>query len=353
MKADKFLIRHFMEQLAANQSISMEGLGTFILEIIPEHIEKDATGRPWMHPPKRVIRFLADAHAASTCDDAELTDFFRKVVSQIQQDPNVHIDGLGTFRQMTHTYTLEVDEQFMRIVNAPFSAFQVEPVWPVPAIANTDAEPQSAADSPQPSTSSPSTPPSTPSPSTPSPSTHSHHFRFDWKGICVALILGIVVLLICYHPSWLHLKPVAGEQYQHDEMLGQSNSLEPEYDFPDRFYIETDDLTDTTTTDQPRNESMDIVQSQPNPVPLTKDDIIRLCAENNQATASDTTTFRIIGTQGVHILKQGETLARIALRVYGRRCLWPYIVRHNQIENPDNVKIGVQLQLPQLALPVH
>lgn len=48
----------------------------------------------------------------------------------------------------------------------------------------------------------------------------------------------------------------------------------------------------------------------------------------------DSTNYTIAGTQATYTIKPGETLTRVALRFYGTKALYPYIVKHN----PDVIK---------------
>lgn len=56
----------------------------------------------------------------------------------------------------------------------------------------------------------------------------------------------------------------------------------------------------------------------------------------------DSTNYTIAGTQATYTIKPGETLTRVALRFYGTKALYPYIVKHNPdvIKKPDNVPAG-------------
>ena len=58
-----------------------------------------------------------------------------------------------------------------------------------------------------------------------------------------------------------------------------------------------------------------------------------------------------IGNETTYTIKEGETLTRVALRFYGTKALWPYIVKHNPgvIKNPDNVPYGTTIKIPKLA----
>ena len=66
---------------------------------------------------------------------------------------------------------------------------------------------------------------------------------------------------------------------------------------------------------------------------------------------ADTVEYDIVGTQTVHTLRSGESLARIALKFYGNKRLWPYIVKHNSriIRNPDNIPVGTKIRIPILS----
>lgn len=68
-------------------------------------------------------------------------------------------------------------------------------------------------------------------------------------------------------------------------------------------------------------------------------------------TLADTVEYTITGTMDTYTIQNGESLVKIALKYYGNKKLWPYIVRHNRkiIKNPDNVPVGTTLQIPKLT----
>lgn len=70
-----------------------------------------------------------------------------------------------------------------------------------------------------------------------------------------------------------------------------------------------------------------------------------------QQVLSDEIEYAINGTQCIHSLRTGESLTKIALRYYGNKKLWPYLVRHNReiIKNPDNIAVGTSIQIPVLV----
>lgn len=49
-------------------------------------------------------------------------------------------------------------------------------------------------------------------------------------------------------------------------------------------------------------------------------------------------------------VKKGDTLGRIALKVYGEAARYPLIVAANRIPNPDHLVTGQELVIPDLAI---
>lgn len=64
----------------------------------------------------------------------------------------------------------------------------------------------------------------------------------------------------------------------------------------------------------------------------------------------DSLSYKIVGTKATYTIKEGETLTKVALRFYGTKTLWPYIVKHNPdvIKNPDHVPYGTVVKIPEL-----
>ena len=65
----------------------------------------------------------------------------------------------------------------------------------------------------------------------------------------------------------------------------------------------------------------------------------------------DSVNYIITGTKATYTIKEGETLTRVALRFYGTKALWPYIVKHNPdiIKNPNHVPYGTTIKIPELV----
>ena len=90
-----------------------------------------------------------------------------------------------------------------------------------------------------------------------------------------------------------------------------------------------------------------------NPTDLSATDKNKITKQSNKAKTAfepDSTNYIIIGTKGTHTIKEGETLTRVALKYYGTKALWPYLVQHNPkaIKNPNNVPYGTTIKIPEL-----
>lgn len=65
-------------------------------------------------------------------------------------------------------------------------------------------------------------------------------------------------------------------------------------------------------------------------------------------TPADTTDYLMEGTLVTHELKRGETIIQLALKYYGDKRLWPYIVKYNWMKDFNNVAIGQMINIPVL-----
>lgn len=70
-----------------------------------------------------------------------------------------------------------------------------------------------------------------------------------------------------------------------------------------------------------------------------------------KVTLADTVEYDITGTKTNYTLQEGESLIKVAVKFYGAKKLWPYIVKHNRsiIKNADRVPIGTTLRIPELT----
>ena len=62
----------------------------------------------------------------------------------------------------------------------------------------------------------------------------------------------------------------------------------------------------------------------------------------------DTLLYVADGELARHIVAADETLVKIANKYFGDRRLWPYIVKYNNMRNPNSLRSGMEIAIPRL-----
>lgn len=140
--------------------------------------------------------------------------------------------------------------------------------------------------------------------------------------------------------------------------------------YPDLFSSSSDknvvDMPEVTQPVQPEAQLSDTIAHkdtvvevvQPQPVVKKEPAAEPVKAESKPAQQqpaasaySDSASYKITGTKTKYTIKEGETLTKVSLRLYGTKAMWPYIVKHNPkvIKNPDNVPYGTTIEIPELT----
>ena len=74
-----------------------------------------------------------------------------------------------------------------------------------------------------------------------------------------------------------------------------------------------------------------------------------LAAKNlKYITVTDTSLYVADGELAVHKVAADETLTRIAREYYGDKRLWPYIVKYNNMGDPNGLCRGMEIAIPRL-----
>lgn len=68
----------------------------------------------------------------------------------------------------------------------------------------------------------------------------------------------------------------------------------------------------------------------------------------SEFTEADTVNFIMDGELAVHTLQSGETITKLALKYYGTKKLWPYIVKYNNIKDSGKIHEGSKIRIPVL-----
>lgn len=168
--------------------------------------------------------------------------------------------------------------------------------------------------------------------------------------VFVILLCGAAVVFI-YQPDLLDklvTNPLVEEKKkpQTDDSANKNNAALP------------DSITLRDSTEEiSRTDTIEIAVAASTANPVAKEEIISESVSVKEKPKGsvpfepDSVGYQIVGTETVYTVKEGETLTKIALRFYGTKALWPYIVKHNSdvIKNPDNVPYGTIIKIPKLA----
>lgn len=68
----------------------------------------------------------------------------------------------------------------------------------------------------------------------------------------------------------------------------------------------------------------------------------------SEYSLADTLNYRTDGVMAVHVMEQGETLTKLALKYYGTKKLWPYIAKCNKSLNLNSIRPGTEVIVPNL-----
>ena len=71
----------------------------------------------------------------------------------------------------------------------------------------------------------------------------------------------------------------------------------------------------------------------------------------SQITLNDTLMYKSQGDMATHTVGVDETLTKIALKYYNDKRLWPYLVKHNDLGNHNQLEIGMKIRIP-ILIPV-
>lgn len=104
----------------------------------------------------------------------------------------------------------------------------------------------------------------------------------------------------------------------------------------------------TTATESPAEEvavPAQPIEEEPYEFVMTEE----LAAINlRDITLADTTLYISSGELTTHIVAADETLTKIALKYFGDKKLWPYIVKYNNLAKPDDLCKGMEIIIPKL-----
>lgn len=123
------------------------------------------------------------------------------------------------------------------------------------------------------------------------------------------------------------------------------------------MFMRSDNIGNFNQVSQPVQEpSVNVIQEEPtikeDSVQMNPDTLVAVQSESQEqfAVLSENVEYAIAGTITTLTLEPGQTLVKLALKYYGSKNFWPYIMQHNPdvIKDADIVPIGATIKIPKL-----
>lgn len=123
------------------------------------------------------------------------------------------------------------------------------------------------------------------------------------------------------------------------------------------MFMRSDNAGNSNQVSQPVQEpSVNVIQEEPtikeDSVQMNPDTLMAVQSESQEqfAVLSENVEYAIAGTITTLTLDPGQTLVKLALKYYGSKNFWPYIMQHNPdvIKDADIVPIGATIKIPKL-----
>lgn len=117
---------------------------------------------------------------------------------------------------------------------------------------------------------------------------------------------------------------------------------------------QTNDATATSSPDKTKKEEKAAPQATTTQTIIVKSQHLssqqkeQLLAKSRQWQQLPHGKSIIVGTYASHVVQTGESIPRLAKRYYGSYNYANYIVLFNHIKDPDVIKVGQQIKMPQL-----
>lgn len=148
--------------------------------------------------------------------------------------------------------------------------------------------------------------------------------RNSYKYIIFSLLILLPIVVVFY---WQHTADKSKQQ-QSELKTVENVTVVP---------VDTIIPTDTVNTDEKAEEVPFVLIEE---LSQTKLSVI---------TLKDTALYKTVGNMAVHRVGLDETLVKISLVYYNDKRLWPYIVKHNNLRDHNQLEIGMEIQIPRLV----
>lgn len=171
--------------------------------------------------------------------------------------------------------------------------------------------------------------------------------------IAIVLVLCGGVVLLIYYPDLLSSQSVT-EQLDPPTTIAKQSPVQ--LVAPIDTIVPKDTLSPDSSKLKVEKSIKEVAKVKDQSLPKLKSETIenrkesRVVSESKQLPNVDSVGYKVIGTKATYVIKEGETLTRVAMKFYGTKALWPYLVKYNKdvIKNPDHVPYGVKIKIPEL-----
>lgn len=314
-----------------------------------------------------LVDFLIEHHQMEAADaEAFVKAFFTLIEEALVRDRYVKIKGLGTFKLIEVNARESVDvntgeriqiKEYTKVsfipeasvrdaINKPFAHFETVLLKDDVHFSDMPESSDSGEKIDEPQTVPPvenvsdRIPQSKPMSESPYRIEKNMVLRLPWCMISAILLVGVLVGGIV---AWIL---GSGRRYIPESML--------------HCYFEKQKPTERVSPDKPDSVKLASIVAVSNRVDSvnripekmeSKESVPEKKVSIRRETLSDTVEYDITGTQTTYTLRSGENLAKIALKFYGNKKLWPYVARYNKqiIKNPNNVPVGATIRIPILV----
>lgn len=171
-------------------------------------------------------------------------------------------------------------------------------------------------------------------------------FRFPWCMIATVLLVGVVLGGIIVWSAF------SGRRYIPESVVRMLMEREITPLSKDTavssLALQTDSVS--SVKQAPEATRQDTVHEVAvSAKPETEEQVLPTAVKRE--TLADTVEYMITGTRSTYTIKSGESLVRVALKFYGNKKLWPYLVQYNKdiIKNANVVPVGTTIRIPELA----
>lgn len=389
--AESFVKEFFQlveESLETDKYVKIKGLGTFKLidvesresvnintgerfeiqghtkvSFAPEPSLKDLINKPFSHFETVVLNdetVLADTLVENNSEEeeekeeelsgkqtAEEIPAETEEISTVVEIEEVLADGKGSVEETP----VEIEEESIETVDKTIQVVEAPTEEPVGELVEVKEQPYweedrvPAYEVPAPDTLTP-----------PVDASDSSTMKFFIGIIVLVVVLCVGAVLFMYYPDWFDSSVPPADKVADEKTEKQIVPV-----------ALTDSITQKDTTLAAKADTVaeavtsivvpeQVIKTKP-VAPVSEMDTKKVTSkkENKKPSATpfdvDSVNYKIVGTKTTYTIKEGETLTRVALRFYGTKALWPYIVRYNPdvIKNPDHVPYGTVVKIPELV----